>query len=486
MLFNSFIFLCFFPIVVLGFWIAPKKFRYIWLLLASSYFIFYESGYAAAVTMLITILSYCIGLWLDKKRKKGKNGKLLLTGGIILCLIPLALLKYSLFLLDIFGYDIERTGIYRLSLPIGISFYTLQAIAYLTDIYRGGLGCEKNLLKYALFLSFFPKFISGPLTNSKTFLQQIGSLSNVRFKEKEIKSGLIFIMWGYFQKVVLADNLAVLVTRIYDYWEAYSGTVILTGTIIFAIQLYADFAGYTYIAKGTSLIVGIKLEDNFKQPYLATGIKDFWRRWHISLSLWLREYIYIPLGGNRKGTVRKYLNLMITFLISGLWHGASWGFLAWGSLHGIYQILEDLLKKVFPKENGISGELQKKCLNTVRHLAVFMLVVIAWLFFRASGLKTALRMLIKCMTDINLKNLFDGTFLLMGLSGFELMAVFIAMLLLLVIDILHERQKSITVWLDSRSRILRWGCYLGMLFILFIAAVRQFGGEASGFIYAQF
>lgn len=193
-------------------------------------------------------------------------------------------------------------------------------------------------------------------------------------------------------------------------------------------------------------------------------------------------YIYISLGENRKGILCKYRNV----LVSGLWHGASRSLVAWGALHGIYQILEDLLKKVFSKENGILESLQRKCLNTVQHLFVFMLVAIAWLFFRACGLKTSLRMYFKCMTDINLKNLFDGTFLLMGLSGFELMAVFIAMLMLLVIDILYERQKSITVWLDSRSRILRWGCYLRTLFILFIAAVRQFGGEASGFIYVQF
>lgn len=486
MLFSSFTFLCFFPIVVIGFWIVPGKWKKFWLLLTSFIFVMSASVYAVGILLLIVAFSFAFGLLLEKSVEKDKKNIFLLWSGIIFCLLPLILLKYHNFLPDIGGNSICKEKISSLTAPVGISFYTLEAIGYLVDVYRQEEKAEKNLFNYTLYISYFPKFVSGPLAGSKNFLGQIKRMPEWKFDEQATKKGLLLMMWGYFQKLILSDYLAVLVTRIYDFWEGYSGTVILIGTFFFAIQLYADFAGYSCIAVGASQILGIKLENNFRQPYFASGIKDFWRRWHISLSLWLRKYIYIPLGGNRKGILCKYRNILVTFLVSGLWHGASWSFVAWGALHGIYQILEDLLKKVFPKRNGISGSLQRKCLNTVQHLFVFVLVVNAWLFFRASGLKTALRMLIKCMTDINLKNLFDGTFLLMGLSGFELMAVFIAMLLLLVVDILHERRKSITVWLDCRSRILRWGCYLGMLFILFVAAVRQFGGEASGFIYAQF
>ena len=486
MLFSSFTFLCFFPIVVIGFWAVPGKWKKFWLLLTSFTFVMSASVNAMVILLLLIVFSFLFGLLLGKSAEKGKKNIFLLWGGVIFCLLPLILLKYHNFLPDIWGNSFWKDKISSLTAPVGISFYTLEAIGYLVDVYRQEGRAEKNLFNYILYMSYFPKFVSGPLAGSKNFLEQIKKLPDWKFDEQETKKGLLLMMWGYFQKLIVADQLAVLVTRIYDFWEGYSGTVIWIGTFFFAIQLYADFAGYSCIAIGASQILGIKIENNFRQPYFASGIKNFWRRWHISLSLWLRKYIYIPLGGNRKGIIYKYRNILVTFLVSGLWHGASWSFVAWGGLHGIYQILEDLLKKVFPKENGISGSLHGKCLNTVQRLFVFMLVVIAWLFFRASGLKTALRMLFKCMTDINLINLFDGTFLLMGLSGFELMVVFIAMLLLLIVDILHERQKSIMVWLDSRSRMLRWGCYLGMLFIIFIAAVRQFGGEASGFIYAQF
>lgn len=486
MLFSSFAFLCFFPIVVIGFWVVPGRWKKFWLLLTSLVFIMSTSVYAVKIFLLITAFSFVFGLLLGNRVQKKKNSRFLLWSGIICCLIPLILLKYNDFLPNIWGNGIWKERVCSLTVPIGISFYVLQALGYLVDIYRQEEKAELNLFNYALYLSYFPKFVSGPLAGSKDFLEQIEGLHKWKFDEQETKKGLLLMMWGYFQKFILADHLAILVTRIYDFWEGYSGTVICIGTFLFAIQLYADFAGYSCIAVGASRILGIKIKNNFRQPYLAAGIKDFWRRWHISLSLWLRKYIYISLGGNRGGAIKKYRNILITFLISGLWHGASWSFVAWGGLHGIYQILEDFLKKVCSKENGMQGIWGKKCWRVAEHLFTFILVVAAWLFFRASGLKTALKMLIKCMTDVNLKNLYDGTFLMMGLSGFELALVFIGMIFLLIVDILHEKQKSITAWLSRRNRILRWGCYLGMLFILFIAGTRQFGREATSFIYAQF
>ena len=486
MLFSSFIFLCFFPIVVLGFWLIPGKWKKFWLLVTSMVFIMSASVYAVIILLLVAAFSFAFGLLLEYNAKKGKNNLFLLWSGILGCLLPLILLKYHDFLPNILGDSNWKERIYSLTAPVGISFYTLQAIGYLTDVYRREEKAESNPLHYILYLSYFPKFISGPLMGTKDFLEQVKELSSWKFNEEETKEGLLLMMWGYFQKLILSDHLAILVTRIYDFWEGYSGTVICAGTVLFAIQLYADFAGYSCMAIGASRILGIKIDANFRQPYFASGIKDFWRRWHISLSSWLRKYIYIPLGGNRKGTICKYRNILVTFLASGLWHGASWSFVAWGALHGIYQILEDCLQKVLPKGKKPQRKWQKKCLDAMRHLFVFVLVSAAWLFFRASGLKTALRMFIKCVIDINFINLFDGTFLMMGLSKFELAVLLVAVVLLLIADILHEKQKSITPWLNGRSRIFRWFFYLGMVFILFIAAVRQFGGEASGFIYAQF
>lgn len=487
MQFSSFIFLCFFPIVVAGFWLVPGSWKKFWLLVTSIVFIMGASVYAVAILFLITAFSFIFGWLLGGNVEKGKDNRFLLWSGIICCLLPLILMKYHDFLPDIWGDGIWKERIYSLTAPVGISFYTLQAIGYLIDVYRGEEKAELNPFYYILYMSYFPKFISGPLMGTKDFFNQIKILSDWKFSEEDTKKGLLLMMWGYFQKLILSDNLAILVARIYDFWEGYSGTVISIGTVLFAIQLYADFAGYSCIAIGASRILGVKIDNNFRQPYFAAGIREFWRRWHISLSLWLRKYIYISLGGNRKGTLCKYRNILITFLVSGLWHGASWSFMAWGGLHGIYQILEDCLNKLCQKKlSRKKGGKKGWGLGVVRRMFTFMLVVVAWLFFRASGLKTALRMFLKCMTDVNLMNLFDGTFLMMGLSKFELTVVFIALVLLLIVDILHEKQKSITVWLNSRNRIFRWGCYLGMLLILFIAVVRQFGGEASGFIYAQF
>ena len=310
MQFSSFIFLCFFPVVVVGFWLVPGRWKKFWLLVTSIVFIMGASVYAVAILFLITAFSFLFGWLLEGKAEKGKGNRFLLWSGIICCLLPLILMKYHDFLPDIWGDGIWKEWIYSLTAPVGISFYTLQAVGYLIDVYRGEERAERNPFYYILYMSYFPKFISGPLMGTKDLLNQIKNLSDWRCSEEDTKKGLLLMMWGYFQKLILSDHLAILVARIYDFWEGYSGTVISIGTVLFAIQLYADFAGYSCIAIGASRILGIKIDNNFRQPYFAAGIREFWRRWHISLSLWLRKYIYISLGGNRKGTLCKYRNIL--------------------------------------------------------------------------------------------------------------------------------------------------------------------------------
>ena len=483
LLFNSFAFLCFFPMVTAFFWVIPRKFRKLWLLFSSFVFILSESIYSCKVLILVSGLSFLFGIILD--RTEGKKKKIVFYISIIACLMPLIILKYQNFLPFLIKKDNDPLKSNSLVTPIGISFYTLQAIGYLIDVYKKEGKAVYNIADYALYLSFFPKFLSGPLVCEQDFFEQTRKIVNGKFNETKMKSGAILMMWGYFLKIILADNLSVLVTRIYDFGDAYSGTVILVGTFLFAIQLYADFAGYSYIAIGASQILGYRLKNNFRQPYFATSINDFWRRWHISLSLWLRKYIYIPLGGNRAGRYQKYKNILITFFVSGLWHGASWNFVAWGMLHGLYQILEDCLKNVEKKYLILRGK-KKIISEIIQRICVIILVVFAWIFFRASGLKTALRMLIKVITDMDFRNFFDGTFLMLGLSGYELIILTISVIVLFAVDILHEKNKSIQIWLNRKSRLFRWCCYLITLFILFIAAVRRFGSEASGFIYSQF
>lgn len=493
-LFNSLHFMIFFPTVVLLYFLIPAKVRYIWLLLMSYIFCVDWNFQFTLVLLYSTVISYLFGLILEKLRSiQKKNGEkdirlyVCLWCGIMLCLLPLVIYKYADFFGRIFRNSSYYTDNFSLLVPVGISFYILQVIGYMVDVYRKDIRAEHHFLKYALFISFFPKFMSGPIETADNFLRQISDVKRTCFDYMRVKNGLLLMMYGYFQKIVLADNLAVFVGSIYDHWEAYSGTVIIVGTVAFAFQLYADFAGYTNIALGASKILGYNLCQNFKQPYLALSIKDFWKRWHISLSSWLQKYIYIPLGGNRKGQWHKYVNIIITFMVSGLWHGASWSFVAWGILHGIYQIVgenyqfvrDKLFKKLNVNRTNIIYRIGQRVI-------VFVLVDIAWLFFRASGLKTALLMLKKCLLDITLNDFVDGTFYRLGLSGAEVWIIIVATLVVIFIDLLHECNIQIRLWLNERTIVFRWLCYLCMFIILAIAAMRQFGTTASNFIYAQF
>lgn len=446
------------------------------------------------VLLYSTLISYLFALIFEKLRSiQKKNEKkdlrlpVCLWVGIILCLLPLVTYKYADFFRRIFRNESPSADGFSLLVPVGISFYILQVIGYMVDVYRKDIRAEHHFLKYALFISFFAKFISGPIERADNFLKQISDEKRTYFDYMRVKNGLLLMMYGYFQKIVLADNLAVFVGTIYDHWEAYSGTVIIVGTFAFAFQLYADFAGYTNIAMGASQILGYKLCENFKQPYLALSIKDFWKRWHISLSSWLRTYIYIPLGGNRRGRWHKYVNIIITFMVSGLWHGASWNFVAWGTLHGIYQIAGENYQiardKAFEK---LSINRKHIIWRIGQRVIVFILVDIAWLFFRASGLKTALLMLKKSLLDVTLHNFIDSTFFGLGLSSAEVVAVIAATLAVIFIDLLHERNIHIRSWLAERTIVFRWLCYLCMFMVLAVAAMRQFGMTASNFIYAQF
>ncbi|PKA16206.1 MBOAT family O-acyltransferase [Leptospira haakeii] len=364
---------------------APKPF-----LLAGSYF-FYMSWNPKFGLLLFgtTILDYWIGRTMDQK--EGRSRAILLSISLILNLGVLAFFKYFIFFMEsgnalfsAFGLNLSFP-VWRIVLPVGISFYTFQSLSYTIDVFRREILPEKSFWNYALFLSFFPQLVAGPIVPARTFLPQLKTW--VSWKELPLREGFVLVLIGVWKKVVIADQLSVLPDSFYRSPLEFSSAYAWAAVFAYSLQIYCDFSGYTDIALGSALLLGFKLTENFRMPYLASGFSDFWRRWHISLSSWLRNYLYIPLGGNRKSELRTYVNLFLTMLLGGLWHGASWNFVVWGGFHGIFLGLERLGKKFWPAffspENG-SGIIGRFSYR----IFVILGVVLCWVFFRSPNWKT--------------------------------------------------------------------------------------------------
>lgn len=360
MQFNSLAFLTFFPVVVLFYYVIPAKFRYIWLLAASYYFYMCWNAKYALLLFFSTAVTYLSGIligffndrpWGDRRIRRLR--KLSVACSFAGNLSVLFWFKYFDFaFINIsaaalkFGVVLNRPD-FDILLPVGISFYTFQALGYTMDVYRGVIPTEKNFLKYALFVSFFPQLVAGPIERSKNLLTQIHTPT--RFCVQNARQGLLTMAYGLILKMVIADRIALLIDPVLSDYASYHGMVLVFCIAMFAFQIYCDFHGYTQIAIGSAQVLGFSLQENFRSPYLATNVRDFWRRWHISLTSWFTDYLYIPLGGNRKGTLRKYANTLFVFLCSGLWHGASWAYVLWGGLNGLYLVLYDLLRPVLGK-----------------------------------------------------------------------------------------------------------------------------------------
>ena len=341
MLFNSIDFLFFFPVVVLVYFVFPKKLKYLWLLAASYYFYMCWNAKYALLIFTSTVVTYISGLLMEKVKRSGFDAskqtilkKWVVAGSFIVNLGILFYFKYINFALDLFGQVLSRVHIelnipaFDIILPVGISFYTFQALSYTMDVYRDEIYAERNFFRYALFVSFFPQLVAGPIERSKNLLKQLSVPS--KFSFENMREGFLLMLWGYFLKLVLADRIAVFVDVVYGDIATYPGAYLVVATVLFAVQIYCDFSGYSTIAMGAAKVMGIQLMENFDAPYLAISVAEFWRRWHISLTSWFKDYLYIPLGGSRKGKMRKYMNKMIVFLSSGLWHGADVSFIVWG------------------------------------------------------------------------------------------------------------------------------------------------------------
>lgn len=498
MLFNSIHFMFFFPLVLAIYFIIPKKCRIYWLLVASYYFYMSWNPKYALLIIFSTLVTYASGLLIGKEaenKNRIKQKRIYVVGCIISNLAILGYFKYFNFAVSSACAVLSHVGITVIKsqidilLPVGISFYTFQALSYTIDVYKGEIKAERNLIRYALFVSFFPQLVAGPIERSRNLLGQMQKISQLKLWDlNRVICGAYYMLWGYFMKMVIADRAAIFVDEIFDHYFLYGTMELILGAFWFAVQIYCDFGGYSMIAIGAAKVMGFDLMENFDAPYLSCSIKEFWRRWHISLSSWFKDYLYIPLGGNRKGTVRKYSNLLITFLVSGLWHGAAWSFVAWGGLHGLYQIVGELLmplRKQLTHAFGIKVEsFSHKLLQIV---STFVLVDFAWIFFRADSLRIAIAYIKRLVTRWNPWVLFDGSIYQIALSRTEMKILVCAAILLLGADIIkHHYKKNITDVIRMQDT---WFAMLSAVMILISIVIWGVYGpayDAAQFIYFQF
>lgn len=369
--------------------------------------------------------------------------------------------------------------------PVGLSFFSLQGLGYVVDVYKGKSEVERNFIIYLLFISFFPTVTSGPIQRSDVLLRKFRE--DVVFSYDNARYGLLMIAYGLFAKNFVADRLDYVVGHAYEGYATETGFVLLIGAVTYAFQLYCDFMGYSYIALGAAKALGFDLPDNFRSPYLSTSVKEFWNRWHISLSEWLRDYIYYPLGGSRKGKVRTLINIAIVFMISGIWHGRGLTFLIWGMLHGLYRIFDEVtLKKRNLFVYSVKSDFGRMILKTLFGILTFAAVDFAWLFFRADSVQSAFIIIQRIFTECDLvRTLREGLYTF-GLSKKEIMVWVLGLLVVLAIDCLHEKGISVSGWLKRQNIVLRWSFYMAFAAFMICAEIYYYGYSASTFIYAGF
>jgi len=493
MLFNSYQFLVFFPIVCLIYFILPSKIRWISLLVSSYYFYLCWNPTYIVLILISTVLTYLCGLIVERVDTKAKK-KIALVICVILNIGILGYFKYTNFLIDsinsiLRNFDINPISGFDIVLPVGISFYTFQAIGYSIDVYRGEINAEKNIFKYALFVSFFPQLVAGPIERSKNLLGQIRSESSRQLWDyHRVTQGLITMLWGFFLKLVISDRIAIMVNQIFGHYEEYGTTGLMVGAFAFSLQIYTDFSGYSTIAIGAAKVLGFDLMENFNTPFLSKSISEVWRRWHISLSSWFRDYIYIPLGGNRKGKVRKYINIMITFLVSGLWHGANWTYVVWGGINGAYQVVGDLFKPLFHRANSVmKTKTDTFGYKLLKVLGTFLLFSFSFIFFRSKSISDGIHYVVRMFKYRDGWSLFDGSLLTFGLNGLELQILIISLGILFAVSMVrYTKGKSIAEYLDTQCLVFRW--LVLIILIMFCLVFGCYGPDfdSAQFIYFQF
>lgn len=468
--FNSFNFWLIFPFIFGLYWLIPAKYnqvRKVFLVLVS-YLLYMNWKPAFTIVLLgVTLITFWGGLRLDNQKAKEKKSLAWLF--TLLAVLPLLVFKYYNFLNESLTQGLAAIGLkfalpgLNWAIPVGISFYTFQAVGYMLDVYHGKTKAEKNLLDYVLFVSFFPQVTSGPISTANELLPQIKATH--KFDYEQGKQGLKFLLWGMFIKLVISDRLGLFVDTVYANYIHYNGATCFVASLFYTFQIYCDFAGYSLMAIGIARTLGFNLPDNFRRPYFAISITDFWKRWHITLTRWLTQHIYIPLGGNRCSKARNYWNIFLTFLVSGIWHGANWTFIVWGCMHGVLQIIEKALG--WQKYEGNSF------VKAFRIFVTFLFVNFAWIFFRMPNISDTFEMIGQMVTNFGMPDLsdFGGSALLM--SG-------IGLFVLVFKDMRDEFFRNKFLFLERKA--VRW-----VVYIVLFCMILNFGVLDGGqFIYVSF
>lgn len=468
--FNSFNFWFIFPFIFCLYWLIPAKYnqaRKVFLVLVS-YLLYMNWKPAFAIVLLgVTLITYWGGLNLNNQKANRKKSLAWLF--TLLAVLPLLVFKYYNFLNDSLTQGLAAIGLkfampgLNWAIPVGISFFTFQAVGYMLDVYHGKTKAEKSLLDYVLFVSFFPQVTSGPISTANELLPQIKATH--KFDYEQGKQGLKFLLWGMFVKLVIADRLGLFVDTVYTNYIHYNGATCFVASVFYTLQIYCDFAGYSLMAIGIARTLGFNLPDNFRRPYFAISITDFWKRWHITLTRWLTQHIYIPMGGNRCSKARNYWNIFVTFLVSGIWHGANWTFIVWGCMHGVLQIVEKALG--WQKYEG-----NKKVIRCIRIIITFLLVNFAWVFFRMPNIGDAFGIIGVMFTKFGIPEVIMGKEVLLML--------FFSLLILFIKDLKDEFWGNKLAFLDNK--IVRWTIYV-ILFCMIINFGVLDGGQ---FIYVNF
>lgn len=473
MLFNSFEFLFFLPVALTLFFITPNVIKWVTLLILSYYFYMSWKPELIVLIILSTVIDYFAALLMSKASQFNK--KLLLSASLASNLGLLFVFKYYNFFADVLASTNLDIPHLNLILPVGISFYTFQTLSYTIDVYRGKIDPEKNFGKFALYVSYFPQLVAGPIERSTNLLPQFSK--KISFDYDRFADGFKLMTWGLFKKTVIADRLAPVVDIVYSTPSEYSGLSLLFATYLFAFQIYCDFSGYSDIAVGVSKMMGINLMDNFKRPYFSKSIHEFWQRWHISLSTWFRDYLYIPLGGNKVSKARWYFNLWIVFVVSGFWHGANWTFIIWGTLHGTYLIISILTAKFRKHLEVKSGITKNRFLyRSYKIFITFHLVVFAWIFFRADNTGEAIDVIRGILFNFS-----EGKDIFQYLTA---SSVFLCILSIIILETVHmfQRHENMREMFNSKPAYVRIPVISSM-----ILGIVFFGIFSSNqFIYFQF
>ena len=491
MLFNSIQFLIFFPIVTILYFVIPHRFRWFLLLAASCYFYMVFKPVYILILGFTIVIDYFAGIFIEKS--VGKQRKFYLIMSLVANIGVLAIFKYYNFInLNLMwlleGFDFKNPIPYLdILLPIGLSFHTFQAMSYTIEVYRGNQKAEYHFGIYALYVMFYPQLVAGPIERPQNVIHQF--YEKHYFDYQRVTDGLKLMAWGMFKKVVIADRLAVMVDIVYKDPYQHKGLPLLVATVCFSIQIFCDFSGYSDIALGSAQVMGFKLMKNFDRPYFSKTISEFWRRWHISLSSWFRDYLYFPLGGNRVSKWRREYNLFIVFLISGIWHGASWTYVIWGAIHGFYLVFANQTEGF---RNKIVDALGIKKLPTlykiIQIITIFCLTSFAWIFFRAMKVNDAFYIIQSMFTGLgeqlhqlgNKAFIEKNVFLGQGATNF-VMVIFA----LIVMEIVHlnQRGRSLREVINHKPILVRWVLYYGIvLAILFLGMY----DKPAQFIYFQF